>query len=234
MNSPQLPLSFRYPAHQRFSEYIAGDNGVAVAAVERLVADHEAPWVFLSGPEGSGKTHLLIAACQAATTRHAQYLPLRGLGAHAESALLATQDIDLLAIDDVQAIAGDRGAEIALFDLFNRARAAGASLLFAARQGPGLLPVSLPDLTSRLSSCSRLSLKPLEERERRDVLKARAAARGFELDDEVLDFLFRRHARDLGALLELLDKLDRESLAAQRRVTVPFLRRVMGLPSRGP
>ena len=65
------------------------------------------------------------------------------------------------------------------------------------------------------------------------MLKARAARRGFELDDAVLDFLFRRYPRDLGAMLELLDRLDRESLAAQRRITVPFLRRIMGLPSRG-
>ncbi|HVF34875.1 MAG TPA: DnaA regulatory inactivator Hda, partial [Candidatus Saccharimonadia bacterium] len=68
--------------------------------------------------------------------------------------------------------------------------------------------------------------------ERREVLKARASQRGFELEAPVLEFLFRRYPRDLGALLELLDRLDRHSLAEQRRITVPFLRRIMGLPSR--
>jgi DnaA family protein len=66
------------------------------------------------------------------------------------------------------------------------------------------------------------------------VLRERAQSRGFELDDAVLDFLFRRYPRDLGAMLELLDRVDRESLAAQRRITVPFLRRIIGLPSRDP
>jgi DnaA family protein len=56
------------------------------------------------------------------------------------------------------------------------------------------------------------------------VLKEQAASRGIELDDSVLDWLFARYARDLGALLDLLDKLDVASLAAQRRITIPFLR----------
>uniref|UniRef100_A0A0S6YZH7 Hda lid domain-containing protein n=1 Tax=Mizugakiibacter sediminis TaxID=1475481 RepID=A0A0S6YZH7_9GAMM len=59
------------------------------------------------------------------------------------------------------------------------------------------------------------------------MLRARAAARGIELDDAVLDWLFARHARDLGALTALLDRLDSASLAAQRRITVPFLRELL-------
>jgi DnaA family protein len=70
-------------------------------------------------------------------------------------------------------------------------------------------------------------LKPLADAERRGVLREQAAARGIELDDVVLDWLFAHHARDLGTLLDLLDTLDRASLAAQRRVTVPFLRNLL-------
>lgn len=232
MTTPQLPLGLRFPAHQRFEEFVPGANGPALAAVMRALVDASAPWVVLSGPEGSGKTHLLIAACQADAARRAQYLPLAMLGASSEQALIALEEFDLVCIDDVHAIAGDRGAEIALFDVFNRGRAQGATMLFAARHAPSRLPLVLPDLASRLSSCTQFGLKPLDEDERRAVLKARAAQRGFELEDAVLEFLFRRYPRDLGAMLELLDRLDRESLAEQRRITVPFLRRIMGLPSR--
>ena len=70
-------------------------------------------------------------------------------------------------------------------------------------------------------------LRPLSEAERRDVLRTRAQARGIELDDAVLDWLFAHHARDLGALSELLDEIDRASLAAKRRVTVPFVRNLL-------
>jgi DnaA-homolog protein len=86
------------------------------------------------------------------------------------------------------------------------------------------LPLGLPDLRSRLGACTQFALKPLDDAERREVLKNQAASRGIELDDTVLDWLFARYARDLGALLDLLDRLDQASLAAQRRVTIPFLR----------
>ena len=232
MTTPQLPLGLRFPIHQRFAEYVGGENAAAVAALECSLADAAAPWVFLAGPEGSGKTHLLIAACQGAGERTAQYLPLARLGDAVEDALLALDAHDVVCIDDVHAIAGRRGAEIALFDAYNRARANGATFAFAARQAPARLPLELPDLASRLSSCTQFVLRPLGEDARRAVVRARADQRGFELDDAVLEFLFRRYPRDLGAMLELLDRLDRESLAAQRRITVPFLRRIMGLPSR--
>uniref|UniRef100_UPI003F772D0C HdaA/DnaA family protein n=1 Tax=Klebsiella pneumoniae TaxID=573 RepID=UPI003F772D0C len=63
--------------------------------------------------------------------------------------------------------------------------------------------------------------------ERREVLTSQAVARGILLDDSVLDWLFARYARDLGTLLDLLDRLDQASLAAQRRITIPFLRDVL-------
>jgi len=233
VSTPQLPLGLRFPAHQRLDAFHPGDNAAALAAVRGLATQVGAPWAFLSGPEGAGKTHLLIAACQAAGGRRALYLPLAALGAtQAEDALAGIEDADLVCIDDVHAIGGHRGAEVALFDAYNRCRAAGTAMLFSGRAPPGQLPLVLPDLASRLAACLRFVLKPLDEAARRDVLRERARSRGFEVDDTVLDFLFRRHARDLGALLNLLDRVDRESLAAQRRITVPFLRRVMGLPSR--
>lgn len=234
MTSNQLPLGLRFPAHQCFEGYEPGGNAAEVAAFRHAIDAAAAPWVFLAGPEGSGKTHLLIAACQqAASERSTRYLPLARLGESAEAALMATQDgFELLCIDELDALAGHRGAEIALFDLYNRARARSATLVFAARQPPSRLPLVLPDLRSRLSACTQLALRPLSDEARRAVLKTRAAQRGFTLDDSVVEFLFRRFPRDTGALIELLDRLDRESLAAQRRITVPFLRRVMGLPSR--
>jgi DnaA family protein len=232
VTTPQLPLALRFPAHQRFEAYVHGENAAAVAAVQRVAQQPAAPWVFLAGPEGSGKSHLLIAACRDAGERRTQYLPLTRLGESAEAALLGLEDFDLLAVDGIEAIAGRRAVEIALFDVYNRGRARNAAMLFAARQTPTQIALTLPDLVSRLSSCAQFVLKPLDEAARRTVLRERAQARGFELDDAVLDFLFRRYPRDLGAMLELLDRVDRESLAAQRRITVPFLRRIIGLPSR--
>ena len=222
---PQLPLALRWPRRQRFEHFHAGANAAAVAAAQALALRSQAPWVYLHGASGSGRSHLLLAACQAANTagRRVQYLPLATLGDHA-AALRGVAGSEMLALDDLGAIAGNREAEHALFDLYNRARAEGSALLFAADAAPAQLGIELPDLRSRLGACTQFALKPLDDEERRAVLKAQAASRGIELDDSVLDWLFTRYARDLGALLDLLDRLDQASLAAQRRITIPFLR----------
>ncbi|MES2311447.1 MAG: DnaA regulatory inactivator Hda [Pseudomonadota bacterium] len=222
---PQLPLALRWPRRQRFEHFHAGANAAALAAVQALALEPAAPWVYLHGANGSGKSHLLIAACHAASTtgRTLQYLPLASLGDRA-AAIRGVAGSELLALDDLQAIAGHRDAEHALFDLYNRAKAEGSALLFAADATTTQLALSLPDLRSRLGACTQFALKPLDDAERREVLKSQAALRGIQLDDVVLDWLFARYARDLGALLDLLDRLDQASLAAQRRITVPFLR----------
>lgn len=222
---PQLPLALRWPRRQRFEHFHAGANAAALAAVQVLALQAAAPWVYLHGAAGSGRSHLLMAACQAASAagRQVQYLPLATVADH-PAALRGVAGSELLALDDLGAIAGRRDAEHALFDLYNRAKAEGSALLFAADAAPAQLGIALPDLRSRLGACTQFALKPLDDAERREVLKAQAAARGIELDDGVLDWLFARHTRDLGALLDLLDKLDVASLAAQRRITIPFLR----------
>jgi DnaA family protein len=225
----QLPLALRWPRRQRFEHFHAGENAVAVEAVRAAAIDPAAPWVFMAGPVGSGRTHLLIAACQAAIDagRTAQYLPLAGLRGPRAPALRGMVGSDVLAIDDIDSIAGEADAEHALFDTFNRYRADGCTLLFSAIGAPVSLDIALPDLRSRLGSLTQAVLKPLADAERRAVLREQAGARGIELDDVVLDWLFAHHARDLGTLLDLLDTLDRASLAAQRRVTVPFLRNLL-------
>jgi DnaA family protein len=230
----QLPLALRWPRRQRFEYFQPAANAVAVAAVQAL-ACQRGPWLYLHGPSGSGKSHLLMAACHAAhgAGRVVQYLPLSGL-ANPADALRAVAGTDLLALDDLDAIAGTRAAEHALFDVYNRARAEGGSLLIAAGRAPAQLPLVLPDLRSRLGACTQLALKPLDDDERRAVLKTQAAARGLTLDESVLDWLFARYPRDLGALLDLLDRLDQASLAAQRRLTIPFLRELLGASSPRP
>lgn len=225
----QLPLSLRFPPDQRFEGHVGAQPVVAqLAAVAR---GEREDWIFVSGPAASGKTHLLIAACAEAADRgrRAAYLPLATFAGRLRDALASQEGAALIALDGVEAVAGAREDEIALFDFHNRARAVGAVLLYAAREGPQHLPLSLPDLRSRLSQCVQSALAPLDDDGRREVLRRRAAARGLTLDEGVLDWLLRRVGRDLATLTALLDRLDRESLAAQRRVTVPFLRELLRL-----
>ena len=235
--STQLPLALRYPPDQRFDTYVAAPAG-ALAQLRAVVTQPGGDWaylsgVFLSGPSGVGKTHLLLATCAAcdAAGRRAAYLPLGAAAGRLREALEALEGNDLLALDGLETIAGHRDDEVALFDAHNRARAAGITLIYAARASPDALTLVVPDLRSRLSQCTRITLAPLDDEGRREVLRQRAHRRGLVLDDAALEWLLRRVDRDLAGLTGLLDRLDRASLAAQRRITVPFLRQTLGVDS---
>ena len=229
MTTPQLPLALRYPPDQRFETYVAAPAG-ALAQLHALAQTANADWLYLVGPAGVGKTHLALAACAAAEAagRRSAYLPLKAASGRLHDALDAFHG-EVIALDGLDAIAGTRDDEIALFDFHNRARSAGIAVLYTAQAAPDALDLSLPDLRSRLGQCTRITLSLLDEDGRRDVLRERAQRRGLVLDDAALDWLLRRVDRDLASLTTLLDRLDRASLAAQRRITVPFLRQTLGV-----
>ena len=223
--SGQLPLALGFPPEQRFAAF-HGQEPLR-ALVESVARGDDAHWLYLAGPPGSGKTHLLLAACALARElgQAAAFLPLATVAGRLDEALQGLVDAPaLVCLDGVEAIAGRDVDEVALFHAHNAARQSGARLVYAATAMPAALPIRLPDLVSRLGQCTRLVVEPLDEAGRRDVLRQRAARRGLELDEPVLDYLFRRVGRDLAGLTALLDRLDRESMAAQRRITVPFLR----------
>jgi DnaA family protein len=224
----QLPLALRFPPDQRFETYVDAP-AAALAQLRALATEAGADGAYLAGPAGVGKTHLALAACAAAEAagRRAAYLPLQAAAGRLRDALEALDAGDLAALDGLDAIAGNRDDEVALFDFHNRARVAGISLLYAGRAAPDALALALPDLRSRLSQCARIALSPLDDEGRREVLRERARRRGLVIDEAALEWLLRRVGRDLAGLTRLLDRLDQASLAAQRRLTVPFLRQVL-------
>ncbi len=227
--SGQMPLRLRWPARQRFEHFVVGANALAMAACVRAARESDAPWVYLSGPAGSGKSHLLLAACQHASSagRSAQYLSLADLPAQPDQAIRGLGGTNLVALDNLDALPGQAELQHALFDLYNRLRSESAVMLFASSAPVQALSLELRDLVSRLGACTQIPLRPLDEPARRSLLRDSAAARGMELDDKVLDWLFRYHARDLGSLGQLLDRLDQASLAQHRRITIPFLRELL-------
>jgi DnaA family protein len=214
----QLPLGVTLRANAVFANFAPGANAELLAALQGAVPDP----VWLWGGQGCGKTHLLQAACEAAGGP-AAYLPLADRSVP-PAAALGLASCRLICLDDAGAAAGDLSWEQALFGLFNEAWDSGTRLVFASSLPPRQLAWRLEDWRSRAGSCVVYHVHELDEAGRAEALKLRAAQRGIILPVETLDYLMKRVPRDLPSLLQLLDALDEASLAAQRRLTIPFIR----------
>lgn len=199
-------------------------------AVERLrsLAFGDRGVIWLWGADGSGRSHLLQAACASAGTRRAAYLPLRELGAAATSFLGDVRLLDLLCIDDIGCLIGQRDFELALFSAYRSLEERGGGLIVAADQAPIGLSWVLADIRSRFGAAEIFQLKPLDEEGEREALRLRAASRGLDLPEETARYLLRRFPRDMTTLGRLLDEIDLASLSAQRRLTVPFVKSILG------
>jgi len=197
----QLLLELAPPPLPTLENFSPGRNNAALKALREALADGER-FVFLWGPGGCGKTHLLRAFSEAAGT------------AMREAA----------AVDDVARLG--EAQQVALFDLCNRLRASGGALAASAVAPPAQLSLR-PDLRSRLASGIVLQLHPLSDADKADALAAHASERGMALDRELIAYLLSHFDRDMGTQIALLDALDRYSLQRKRPVTLPLLKEAL-------
>ncbi|WP_027329656.1 DnaA regulatory inactivator Hda [Marinimicrobium agarilyticum] len=234
-NPQQLSLGVSLNDDATFDNFYAPEGSSNAATLELLKAQAEGrgEWfIYVWGRSGVGLTHLLQAAGHRAQDagQAIQYLPLREVVGFAPEALLEGLDqLDYLCLDGLEAIAGKPDWEEALFHLFNRMRDAGGRLLAAAVQGPRELPIELPDLHSRLQWGMTCQVHPLSDDEKQLALRHRARARGLELNEEVAHYILQRVPRDMNELFCYLQRLDHASLAEQRKLTIPFVKKVLSL-----
>lgn len=214
----QIPLAIGPAPTRSFDNFLAGANAGAVAHLQALAPG--APPVYLWGPPGTGKTHLLQAAVQRAGAHGARTAWFRA----ADAAPWAGEDCDWLVFDDCHLF--DALQQQAAFALFVDATARGAAVLAAGSLPPVDLAVR-EDLRTRLGWGHVFALVPLAEAQVRSALRREADRRGTFLSDEVMDYLLTHFARDLGHLMVRLDRLDEFSLSTQRAITVPLLKRML-------
>lgn len=218
---------------ENFYAPVGAHNAEIVAALRQQLsfADHSV--VYLWGSSGSGLSHLLQAGCHQAKSQGLamQYLPLAELvNATAPADLLAgLEALDYLALDDLQVIAGHREWEQALFALYNALRDEGKRVVIAASASPRALPFQLEDLRSRLQWGLTFQLYNLADEHKQQALQARARARGLELGDDVAHYLLQRLPRSMHELFQQLHRLDQASLAEQRKLTIPFVKKILAL-----
>ncbi|GIX34358.1 MAG: DnaA regulatory inactivator Hda [Lysobacteraceae bacterium] len=224
MTTPQIPLRLvRWPS-PGLDDFLPTD-APAVAQLRGWL-QHPDSHVLLRGPAGCGKTHLLEAVLRSLGGSGPQpaYLPLAALGTAAAGMVGLQPAVAVVAVDDLDEVRVDETLQHALFALHNRVVDAGGWMLYACRGRPSDWTEVLPDLRSRLGQALQIRIQPLDDGLRREWFRRRAAALGLSLDDTAVEYLLRRVGRDLPGLQRLLERIDRDSLAQKRRLTVPFLR----------
>lgn len=228
--SSQLPLGVQLRDDATLDNFLFLPGSEILSPIlESLAGDESGPVVFLVGSEGSGRSHLLQGACHGAAAGSAQYLPLAQLAELGACQVLADMEgLDLVCLDDVDAVAGDPRWEEALFHFYNRCLESTCSMLFSAAAAPAALDVELPDLRSRLGAGTVYQLPSAGDSQKQRILEFRALQRGMPLTGELATYIMARSGRSLSGLMKVLDQLDRDSLVEKRQLTIPFVKQSMG------
>ncbi|AOE50116.1 DnaA regulatory inactivator Hda [Kangiella sediminilitoris] len=230
----QLPLDIEIKADATFSNFIAGGEEANRQLVDLLksVAAGNSEFIYLYGNAGTGRTHLLQGFIhqysECFPQRLVAYLPLDNpqLVPAMVDGLLS---FDAVCLDGLEHCLGNKEWETAFFNLYNHFKEQNKILIIAGDKAPQQLEVVLQDLKSRLSAMLIHAIQPLPDDAKRLLLQQKAEERGLELSEDVINYLFSRQQRDLPYLLGMLEKLDQASLQAQRRLTIPFVKQVLGL-----
>jgi len=243
MRQMALPLGIH--AEQTFDSFhVSGDNAIAVASVQALVQGRsDDSQLFLWGEEGAGKSHLLTAACHAASENGLRVAYLPGEYLNDADALLGVEACDILCLDDVHEISSpvdneantkigasantNTSAEESLFHAMNRCRESGTRVLISANVELEDLSVELADLKTRLQWGPAFQVGVLQDEALYNALEQLLMARDLDWNDDVVPYMLKRFPRDVGALRRFVMKLDEASMQAKRRITIPFLKTVL-------
>jgi DnaA family protein len=218
----QLLLDLQPAQPPSFDNFIAGANQELLARLRALAQPGCFDAIYLWGPEGSGKSHLLSAVATLAMRRRPALLLADGPDAAAFNAAPG----GLLIVDDIDTL--DDAAQIALFRIYNTARVIGLGLLLAG----GVPPLQLglrEDLRTRVGQTLIYEVKTLDDEQKAAALHRHARERGFKVDEGLVRYLLAHGRRDLPSLMAVLDHLDRTTLERQRPATLPLLKEALQL-----
>jgi DnaA-homolog protein len=216
----QLVLELGPPPPPTFESFFPGRNTPAFNALRAALQGGE-HFIYLWGPEGSGKTHLLhafVTEVLAGGCRARYVGPGESIDDHAGETGIAADDTQQL----------DMVGQIALFDLYNRFRTHGGTLVSAGDRPPADLPVR-EDLRTRLGAGLVLRFEPLSDEEKAAALSEHARQRGFRIAPELIEYLLNQVPRDMGTQMSVVAALDRTSLERKRPITLPLVREVLKL-----
>lgn len=225
----QLTLGVHLKDEATFANFYSGKNQLAITALKNAAHRKGEKIIYLYGSGGQGCTHLLQAVCHEAhqNKQTAVYIPLANLNDFSPAIFEGLEKLHLICIDDIHRIALKPAWEEAFFHMYNRIHDEGGRIIVTANVAPKNLPITLPDLTSRLAWGIVYQMQPLSDSEKLNVLMMSAERRGMTLSEEVGKFILTHCPRHMSTLFAALEALDKISLSKQRKLTIPFVKTVL-------
>lgn len=225
----QHPLQFDYDTPYRFSHFFAGSNQELIQQLQACAIGQGEQQIYFWGGQGQGKSHLLQACCQNAHLQQRShfYLLLMPQSLPDPEILSGLENYELVCIDNIEALCGIKEWEHALFKFYNQHHELNNNLIMASSIPATSLNIALSDLKTRLNWGLSLKIKPLTDEQRITALSMKAQIMGLEFTPRTANYLLTRCARDLPTLWDFLDKIDHATLSAQRKPTIPLIRKIL-------
>ena len=223
----QIPLDVSLSEYMTFETFYLGPNKSVVDSLR----DEKNQLIWLAGLEGFGKTHLLHAFLNSHEHENKKvlYLPMSESQDFTPDILDNLAQYDLVAIDDIENIIGDMTWEEQLLKFYEDSYSTRNKILITANDTPKGLNFLLPDLLSRFNLALIERLRPMNEDEMIKAILIHSKARGFDLPEDSAKYLINRVPRDVSVLVDMIKLLDYESLSMQRKLTIPFIKTVLGI-----
>ena len=228
----QLILAIQPLQHHSLNDFCWKNNIFLRQQLNQILNHTGERLIYIWGNLGCGKTHVLQGFCQTYSNNHQTsiYIPLKILKNYAPNSLDNLAEQSLVAIDDLDSIAGILEWEEALVYLYNQVRDQSDTILIMSNSAPpNNAQLHLADLKSRLGWGLVIQLRELNDEGKIQVIQQQAQQRGFRLTTHVAEFLLHHCERNMHNLHAVLELLDTESLVTQRRITIPFVKYVLTL-----
>jgi DnaA family protein len=232
----QLSLPVSLPDDETFDSFFEADNEFAASYMKKFCHqdnENKKSLCYLFGSSGVGKSHLLFACCHQANLNGLQtvYLNMLELKEMPTEVVSDIADYDVICIDNLHEIAGDVLWERTIFDLINQVleRNHKPRIIMSAHASPLVVSFQLPDLVSRLTWGAVFQLAPRSDESLCHIIQFRIEHRGLEASEDCIKFLLTRVDRELSNLMLIVDELDKKSLQAKRKLTIPFIKQALDL-----
>lgn len=233
-----MQLIFDFPVIPRFSFenfVVCGGNKTAYHFAHKIATgDATENLLYIYGPEGSGKTHLLTALCNAIGGRYFSFrdadalysgdYPTEGLSRLADHFAGATA----LILDDLHLLPDNQEVRVELWELFNACYSSGRKIAISGLTPPKELPHLDGHLTSRLLWGLVARMDVSDDESRRMILKKLAEDRQMSLPDEVIDQMLLTVRRDIPSLVYALETINRYSIAMKRKIGLRLAKEALG------